>query len=190
MKPGLAWPTYYVAYNRALVLTKFGSNEEREGGSTMRVMLVAGVLALAVGAFAAMPAAATPDNKNTFSFDVSCDPPLQDVTTVSGNGSGAVFTEDGQVLLAKRISGVTEVTISVEGGPTIPLPPEPFEAGAKGKGFEGRLTTCTFTQEFVDTFTLKKKDLAFLELGQEFLGATATITGTTTGTADVMAPGS
>jgi hypothetical protein len=156
----------------------------------MRVMLIAGVMALGIGAFGAIPAVAAPDNKNTFSFDVSCDPPLDNVTSVSATGGGAVFTEDGQVLLAKRISGVTEVTISVEGGPTIVLPPEAFEEGAKGKGFEGRLVSCDFTQEFVDTFTLKQKDVAFLELGDEFIGATATVTGTTTGTAEVTAPGS
>ena len=156
----------------------------------MRKLIVAGVLAMGAGILGVLPAAAAPDNKNTFSFDVSCDPPLQDVTTVSGNGSGAVFTEDGQVLLAKRISGVSSATISVGGGPTITLPPEPFEAGAKGKGFEGRLVRCEFTQEFQDTFTLAKKDLAFLDLGPEFLGATATVTGNTTGTAEVVAPGS
>jgi hypothetical protein len=156
----------------------------------MGKLIAAGVLALVVGAAITATAAAAPDNKKTFTFDVSCDPPLQDVTTVSGNGIGAVFTEDGQVLLAKRISGVTNATISVEGGPTIPLPPEPFEAGAKGTGFEDRLVTCDFTQEFVDTFTLKKKDVAFLELGPEFIGRTATVTGTTTGTAEVVAPGS
>jgi hypothetical protein len=156
----------------------------------MRMFIVAGVLAVAVGVSFAATAAAAPDNKNTFSFDVSCDPPLDDVTSVSANGGGAVFTEDGQVLLAKRISGVSNATISIEGGPTIPLPPEPFEAGARGKGFEGRLVTCDFTQEFVDTFTLKKRDVTFLELGPEFIGATATVTGTTTGTAEVTAPGS
>jgi hypothetical protein len=156
----------------------------------MKKLIVAGVLAAALGAGFAASAAAAPDNKNTFTFDVSCDAPLQDVTTVSGNGSGAVFTEDGQVLLAKRISGTSTATISVEGGPTIPLPPDSFEAGARGGGFEGRLVTCEFTQEFQDTFTLGKKDLAFLELGPEFLGATATVTGTTTGTAEVVAPGS
>jgi hypothetical protein len=129
---------------------------------------VAGVLAAILGVSFAATAAAAPDNKNTFLFDVSCDPPLQDVTTVSGNGGGAVFTEDGQVLLAKRISGISNATISIEGGPTIPLPPQPFEVGARGGGFEGRLVSCDFTQEFVETFTLKKKDVAFLELGPEF----------------------
>jgi len=156
----------------------------------MRKLIVAGVLAMGAGILGVLPAAAAPDNKNTFAFDVSCDPPLQDVTSVSGNGSGAVFSEDGQVLLAKRLSGTTNATISVEGGPTIPLPPDSFEAGARGGGFEGRLVTCEFTQEFQDTFTLGKKDLAFLELGPEFLGATATVTGTTTGVAEVVAPGS
>jgi hypothetical protein len=155
----------------------------------MRKFVVAGIMAMLLSVGLAATAVAAPDNKNTFSFEVSCDPPLEDVTIVSGNGNGAVFAEDGQVLLAKRVSGVSNFTISVEGGPTITPPPEAFEEGARGGGFEERLVTCEFTQEFVDTFTLKKKDLAFLELGDEFLGATATITGTTTGTAEVVAPG-
>jgi hypothetical protein len=153
-------------------------------------LLVLGMLSLTAVAFGTSTASAAPDNKNTFSFEVSCDPPLEDVTTVSGNAGGAVFTEDGQVLLAKSVSGVSNATISIEGGPTLALPPESFEEGARGQGFEGRLVTCDFTQEFEDTFTLKKKDLAFLELGPEFLGATATISGITTGTAEVVAPGS
>jgi hypothetical protein len=155
----------------------------------MRKFVAAGVMGIVLSLGLAATAVAAPDNKNTFSFEVSCDPPLEDVTTVSGNGSGAVFTDGAQVLLAKSVSGVSNATISIEGGPTIPLPAESFEEGAKGKGFEERLVTCEFSQEFVDTFTLKKKDLAFLELGDEFLGATATITGTTTGTAEVVAPG-
>jgi hypothetical protein len=154
----------------------------------MRVLILAGALALAAGAFGMLPAQAAPDNKNTTTFEASCDEPIGDVI-VSTVGNGAVFTEDGQVLLAKRISGISNATLSVEAGPTIPLPPETFEVGANGGGFEGRLVSCDFTQEFVDTFTLKKKDVAFLELGNEFIGATATVTGSTTGTAEVIAPG-
>jgi hypothetical protein len=155
----------------------------------MRKFVVAGMMAMVLSLGLAATAVAAPDNKNTFSFEVSCDPPLEDVTTVSGNGGGAVFTEDGQVLLAKSVSGVSNATISIEGGPTIPLPTESFEEGARGGGFEERLVTCEFTQDFVDTFTLSKKDVGFLELGDEFIGATATITGTTTGIAEVVAPG-
>jgi hypothetical protein len=145
-------------------------------------------MALFASAFAAPPAEAAPDNKKTTSFPVSCDEPIGDVTA-SSNGGGAVFTEDGQVLLAKRLSGTTAITISVEGGPTVSFD-EPFEAGAKGSGFEGRLVDCTFTQQFEDQFTLSKKDVADFGLGNQFIGATATVTGTTTGTAQVVAPGS
>ena len=154
----------------------------------MRLLIIAGVLALAAGAFLVAPAEAAPDNKRTTSFEVSCDEPIGDVT-VSSNGGGAVFTEDGQVLLAKRLSGTTAITITVEGGPTISFD-EPFEAGAKGSGFEGRLVDCTFTQQFQDAFTLTKKDVAGLGLSDSFIGANATITGTTTGSAEVVAPGS
>ena len=130
----------------------------------MRLLILAGALLAGAGLFGGMSAEAAPDNKKTFTFDVSCDAPLDDITTVSGNGGGAVFTEDGQVLLAKRISGTTAITISIQGGPTISFD-EPFEAGAKGKGFEGNLVSCDFTQQFEDQFTLSKKDVADFQLG-------------------------
>jgi hypothetical protein len=158
----------------------------------MQKLIVVGVLftMLAIG-FAATTAAA-PDNNNTQSFDVSCDAPIGDITVTQiaqGQGDRVVFTEDGQVVVAKRVSGINSATISVEGGPTILLPPEPFEDGSQGTGFEGRLVSCDFTIEFQDTFTLKKRDLAFLELGPEFIGAIATFAGSTTGTAEVIIPG-
>jgi hypothetical protein len=164
-----------------------------EGGFEVQKLIVAGIMAAILRVSFAATTVAAPDNGNTQSFDVSCDAPIGDITVTQigrGQGDRVVFTEDGQVLVAKRVSGINSATISVEGGPTIPLPPEPFEEGSQGTGFEGRLVSCDFTIEFQDTFTLKKRDLAFLELGTEFLGATATVTGTTTGTAEVVAPGS
>ena len=159
----------------------------------MRLLILAPFLAIAVfGASSIMPAAAAPDNKNTTSFDVSCAEPLGDVTTVStiGNSSAdVVFTTDGDVLVAKHISATSTDTLTVEGGPTIPLGESSFEGGAKGGGFQDRLISCDFTIESQNTFRLSKRAVAFFELGDEFIGATATISSTLTGTAEVIAPG-
>jgi len=158
----------------------------------MAKYVLPGILPVLLSVVFVATAAAAPDNKNTQSFDVSCDAPVGDIAVTQiarGQGDRVVFTEDGQVLVAKRISGINSATVSVEGGPTMSFPPESFEEGSQGNGFEGRLVSCDFTIEFQDTFTLKKRDLAFLELGNEFLGATATFTGSTSGTAEVIVPG-
>lgn len=158
-----------------------------------KVIVAAGVLAIILTLGFAGTAAAAPDNKNTFSFDVSCGEPLGDTTVVEvgrGEGDRVVFAEDGQVLVAKHISGVSNVTLSIEDGPTIPLEEdEPFDEAVPGQGFEDQLVSCDFTIEFEDTFKLDKRFVAFLELDEEFIGANATITGEATGTAEVMVPG-
>ena len=155
----------------------------------IRVLISAGVLALMVGLFGIGSAQAAPDNKKTTTFDVSCDPPLGDLT-VSSNGSGpVVFTEDGQVLVAKHITGTSNATLAVEGGPTIPLEPQQFTEGGNGNGPKRDLVSCDFTIQFEFQFTLKAKDAAAFGLSDSFIGATATITDTTTGTAEVLVPG-
>jgi hypothetical protein len=148
-------------------------------------------MALTAGLVSIVPAAAAPDNKNTTSFEVNCDEPIGDVT-VSENGQGqgdtVVFTQDGQVLVAKGIVGTSDATLAIESGPTIPLGEESFEDGIPGSGFEDRLVSCDVTIEFEDTFRLSKKFAEFLEL-PEFAGALATVTGTLDGMAEVIVPG-
>jgi hypothetical protein len=157
----------------------------------MAKYVLAGILPVLLSVVFVVSVAAAPDNKNTQSFDVSCDEPIGDITvSQNSDNSPTVFSEDGQVFVAKRITGTNNATITVEGGPTISLPPETFEEGSQGQGFEARLVSCEFTIEFEDTFTLKKRDVAFLGLGPEFIGATATFSGSTTGTAEVIVPGS
>ena len=75
------------------------------------------------------------------------------------------------------------------GGPTIDFPPEPFvDHDTKGRGFRDRLTTCEFTASFSFTFTLSAQDVAQFQISDTYIGATATITGTTSGTTQVLTP--
>lgn len=152
------------------------------------------VLTALVAVFAlAVPAVAAPDNKNTAEVEVSCDQPLGEltVTIIDRSSSVTAFTEDGQVLVIKH--GLFEglITIEVEGGPTIGPFPESFElASAKGGGFANQLVDCTGVYTFEDTFDLTRRDLAFFGLGDEFLGATTTVSGTFDFELGVIVPGS
>jgi hypothetical protein len=151
----------------------------------LKYLLVIPIVALAALAFT-LPAAAAPDNKNVGSFEADCEGigPI----TIFESGGGATFTEDGQRIVAKRVSGTGFAEFVVEGGPTFVLPQD-FEEGSNGKGFEGRLVSCDFTQEFVDEFTVDKKFAAEVGLDPSFIGATVTVTGEISGTAEVMFPG-
>ena len=153
------------------------------------IALVASILVpLGIGT---LPAVAAPDNKNTVTFEADCDD-LGAITVseiAQGQGGGAVFTEDGQVVIAKSISGTFEGSLTVTGGPTINFPPETFEVVGKGKGYADRLQACDFTQTFTDQFILDAQAVADFGLGDEFIGATATFTGTSSGTAQVIVPG-
>ena len=77
----------------------------------------------------------------------------------------------------------------MQGGPTINFPVEEFAEGSKGHGFSYRLTSCDFTNTFSDTFTLTAEDVAQFQISDTYIGATATFTGTNSGTAEVLIPG-
>ncbi|MBI1886616.1 MAG: hypothetical protein HYS09_09950 [Chloroflexi bacterium] len=152
------------------------------------VAVASGVLAVMFFAAAAAPAGAAPNNQNTETFEVKCDG-LGKVT-VSSNGEGdVVFSADGQPLVAKVISGTSKATLSVEDGPTFRFT-ETFEEGSSGTGFEGQLIECSFKLTFTEEFTLTKHEVEELGLGDEFIGATVTVSATVKGTAQVLAPGS
>ena len=155
----------------------------------LRSLLIIPITALAALAFA-LPAAAAPGNDNVGSFEADCEGigPITVFENQRGQGGGTVFTEDGQVIIAKSISATGFAEFAVEGGPTFVLPEE-FEEGANGGGFEDRLVSCDFTQTFTDEFTVDKKFAAEFGLDPSFIGATVTITGETTGTARVFFPG-
>lgn len=138
-----------------------------------------------------VPVSAAPDNKNTGGIEnVQCDAPLGtiDITFIEHNSSATAFAPDGQPLVIKRFAGEGTVTISIEGGPTMSFP-DAFEDVSPGKGFADRLVECTGTFSFTESFTIKKKDAGFLMVGDEFIGATATVTGTINFTAMVIVPG-
>lgn len=152
----------------------------------MGVMLAAlVVLAMAV------PAWAAPSNANTFEVELSCDEPVGDVTVtiVEGSSGMAAFTASGQVLVIKEAHFEGSVTIEVEGLDPVEFD-ESFELGsARGGGFADALVHCTGVYTFEDTFQLKRRDLGFLGLGTEFLGASTTVTGSFDFEMNVLAPG-
>src|SRR5688572_19540591 len=112
------------------------------------VLRIAVVGALALAAFGvAHSATAAPDNKNTESFPVTCAGLGTFTVSTVGDNSATAFGPDGQVFVAKQISGTATLTFDIEGGPTIGPIVEPFEEGAQGGGFEGRLIECSFTGE-------------------------------------------
>lgn len=150
--------------------------------------LLVTVALLGVGAF---PALAAPDNKNTGGIeDVECADPIGtiDITFIEHNNSVTAFGPDGQPLVVKTFAGNGTVTIAVEDGPTFSFP-EAFEEAVPGEGFQDQLVECTGTFTFEETFTIKKRDASFLMLGDEFIGATATVTGVIDFTAMVIVPG-
>ncbi len=153
---------------------------------------VATALAVALFGATALPAAAAPDNKNTESFPVNCEGlgalTVTEVVRGGENSGGVVFGPDGQVFVGKHFSGTFTGTVEIQGGPTITFT-DSFDEGVPGKGFQDRLITCEFTQTFTETFTLTAEDVAFLEIDESFIGATATFTGTASGTADVLVVG-
>jgi len=161
----------------------------------MRLLILAPVLAIALlGASSALPTSAAPDNKNTETIDVSCDEPIGDITiTTMPNESVTAFGPDGRVFVVKGFSFESELTIEIEDGPTFEFEEEEEDL-VPGKGFQGRLIECSFTEEFTEEHTLDEETLPFLEemTGEEldeFLGATVTFSGTFTGTAHVLTPG-
>lgn len=137
----------------------------------------------------ALPASAAPThNKNTTTFEVDCgDLGTFEVTTV--DHASSAFGADG-IFVAKHIEGTSTGSLAVVGGPTINFPPEQFvDHDSKGRGFTDRLTSCDFTTTLSFTFTLTAQDVAQFQLSDTYIGATATFTGTTSGTAEVLTPG-
>ncbi|HVR33020.1 MAG TPA: hypothetical protein VMS74_09985 [Acidimicrobiia bacterium] len=157
----------------------------------MRRLMGVVVVALVVLGMA-VPAGAAPSNSNTVEVDLSCDEPVGEVTVTIIDGSSGVtaFTASGQVLVIKDAHFEGTITIAVEGGPTVGPLPESFELGsARGGGFADSLVHCTGVYTFEDTFELKRRDLGFLGLGAEFLGASTTVTGSFDFEMNVLAPG-
>jgi hypothetical protein len=155
----------------------------------LKSFLIIPIAAVAALAFA-LPATAAPDNQNTDTFEVNCEGigDLTIVEVVQGQGDGAVFTVDGQVVVAKSITGSGETVFSFEGGPVIAFPDE-FEEINPGVGLQDRLVSCDFTITFEDEFVANKGFLRQLGLDQSLLGSTVTVEGEITGTAEVIFPG-
>jgi hypothetical protein len=144
-------------------------------------------------------ASAAPDNKNTAPFPVNCEGAGDILVTemTRGNdegGSPLVFGPDGRPFIAKNLSGTAEIAFSIESGPTINVTEEEQELDVPGKGFESRLTTCTFSESFEEEFVADEGVIDFLESkgGQQldqYLGANVHVNGVFNGTALVLTPG-
>jgi len=144
-------------------------------------------------------ASAAPNNKNTDTLPVNCEGAGEIIITevTRGNdegGSPLVFGPDGRPFVAKSISGSADIAFSIEGGPTINVTEEEDDLDVPGKGFAGRLTTCTFSESFQEEFIADQGVIDFLESksGQQldqYLGATVHVNGVFNGTALVLMPG-
>ncbi len=154
----------------------------------MRRRSVLAVLATAAALAAASAAAAAPDNKNTTTFTAVCDGVPVLVTAIEQSNGSATFI-GGEVTVVKRVSATALLTFAVEGGPTLGPIASPFEAGAKGGGFEDKLVACEFTFTFTDTFKANKRFVESFGLDQSLIGATITLTGEVSGTAWILNPG-
>jgi hypothetical protein len=153
-------------------------------GGALAVVLA---LVAAAGLSGTTSAAPKEGGKNVEVIPVDCDS-LGSFDIISKFNAATAFGPDGEVFVAKRIVGSSEVTFSVENGPTW-SETEAFDEGGQGNGYQDRLTACDFTEEFHEQFTLDERTVEFLGLDPEFVGSTITIDGTFNGTAWVSTPG-
>jgi hypothetical protein len=164
----------------------------------MRRIILAGLLIPAiVRGFGSTPAGAAPFNKHTGSVPASCEGiGTVEVSFIEQSRSAAAFLPNGQVVVAKRGFDSFSGTFAIEGGPTLTVTDAVvFEFGGPGRGYEGRLVTCTggpFPVE--ESFVLDQEGAAFLlqltgvDLSA-FIGATVHLSGSDTFTAEVVIPG-
>lgn len=157
-----------------------------------RVLLgsVGGAVMMLAFVQASASAAPTLQNKNIEPVDVDCGDPIGMAFILTmGNGVPA-FLQNGQVVVGKRDSGEATFTITTADG-LVSVGPfsNSFEAGAKGKGFEGRLVECSFSGPFTDPFTLTPGVAALFGIPEDYVGTKVTAEGTATGTASVVIPG-
>ncbi|MGB2695707.1 MAG: hypothetical protein WBD55_11060 [Dehalococcoidia bacterium] len=146
-------------------------------------LLLASVLA---GAALAAPKA---DNKNAHIIPVDCAGVGAFGAISIADNSATVFGPDGRVLVAKRISGDVSSTITTFDGAVFGPIDDSFVEGAKGKGFQGRLVECSFTEAFTETFTLDAETADVFGIPAAYVGTEATFNGTVDGTALVLMPG-
>ncbi len=155
-----------------------------------RLFLVIGSALLLAGALVAVASAApTTKNPNIEEIPVDCGGGIGGTVVLSVENSAAAFLPDGQVAVAKQISGDVSFTVTTFDGAVFGPIFDSFEEGAKGKGFEGRLVECSFTETFTDTFLLDAGAAAFFDIPEGYVGTEVTLEGTVDGTASVIIPG-
>jgi len=156
----------------------------------MRRLLIAFLPAVifAGGLMGVAVAAPKEDQKNVEVIEVDCEG-LGTVEIITKENAATAFLPDGQVVVAKRFGGEVNFTVttfdSVVWGPFN----DSFEEGARGKGFEGRLVECSFTDVFTDIFTLDAGAAEFFGIPAQYIGTDVTIDGTSHTVAQVIIPG-
>ena len=132
--------------------------------------------------------APTEKNKHTEVISVNCQG-LGTLQIVTMEHSANAFLPDGQVIVAKRFSGTSEFTVTTFDGVVFGPISDSFTEGVKGKGFEGRLVECSFTESFTESFTLDAGGAEFFGIPPQYVGTDVTLNGTFSGVASVIIPG-
>jgi len=143
---------------------------------------------LATGLFGVATAAPKEGQKNTEVIPVECKG-LGSVEIISKQNAATAFLPDGQVIVAKRFGGEAEFTVTTDDGVVWGPFTDSFQEGAKGKGFEGRLVECKFTEQFTDAFPLDAGAAEAWGIPASYIGTNVELEGTFNFVAQVIIPG-
>jgi hypothetical protein len=153
------------------------------------------VVAMAFGVSSTVGAAPPPSNPNYSTFTADCaDDAIGSFTVTTTDQGVQVFDADGKPLVLKALDASDDATLTV-GGETVQVGGS-FGFAKPGDGYQDRLVECSFVESFTDTFRFGKRDVQFLSQvhpevdWSQFVGETATVSGTASGTAWVLRPGS
>jgi hypothetical protein len=131
---------------------------------------------------AGMAAAAPKEGKNTEIITVNCGAGDFDVLT---KNSPVAFDAQGNVYVAKIFEEEFTGTITTNDGSEFTVS-ESSVSGSNGKGFKDRLTPCTFSDSFTDTFILDAETAEFFGVPAQYVGTEVTLEGEVDGTAWVL----
>jgi hypothetical protein len=168
---------------------------QRKGRGMKKLALLCATVGALVATVGVSPAGAAPDNKNTATQGVVCDPPIgaTQVTFVQQSSGESAFFANGMFGVVKVASFTGTAQFAIEGGPTFTLPDE-FAKGGNGQGYQGKLVECTAQISNEAQFTLTKKAASGLGAASgldltPYIGSTVHVSESGTFTAEVILPG-